>query len=1213
MSNQPPAAFNGHPDYAAQWRPSFPSIIPPTYPPNPEYTLVAQPPSSHPGQNSDYNMAALNGNSQIPGAGAPGFFFPPHLPFMGQFDPAQGPPFHPMPIPSFGYAPMPFAPPGSSDPAPSLFNAHGTDRGQPPGSGFQAQGTSNAADSNREEGEVSEGGRSFGTKKHAKTAKRACLNSASVTRYSDLEEGETVSTRSRSSSRSSSPYNPPLSVSADPAVVHRAIEMQMRDAPATTPADQNPPKSAAQLRIQAQGALLSLAPHNIRYHELVAEGIDPTILKRLYEEVGIKITASQSEKTTQAANVPGKFFGAPTSSPRQVEVAAPGNSKKHTPITVQAIASPASQTDDSKPMERKELIARMLAAKAAKASESKVALTETQTPANATPTPSSNGTSGKENGVSVRERNKAQTELARQRIEELKRQALLKRQQQAEQQAQQPTQSDKSAKIDQLAVLSEPTAAAVQHPLPVRPPVPLPTEAAGIPGLVMPGSQRDSGMLSPAETTPAIVVDSTPVSRATQRKRPRAADFDEPAAIPKRHSAQAVRHPGPAEKLIIDISDDESLYGDDEGENMDVDSSPEQGATPMVTLETTGPSLQKYSSTRASTSTPQGSFRPGDQDHIRKRESEIEAMRRKIAELEQKRKAKLAASRFESPRTLDDSGSSSSAAQSSAAEPDIAETSTAPSSGPRLEAGAATSISSFANRSNLIDFFSGSSVRILASLNVEQLASFRSNLLQLKDIESDFSRPDAENLLSGCREDIDRLLAAVFGGLDGGLQLLEELRNLSHETSALPLEHMDELHRQAKLKVQDLAVKEGTLVSSSHPVKQESIVTDICHSASSTISVPADPEEGVPLDALTPGQEAAVDSSESREYTPDVPANGIIADEDANSVDLTSSPSRSDSTGSAMDESVNGVSSGHGSFARDVDFAGVQASAADSAPATGVEEHMDTDNSDYPLPEEVPESVPEDDKAMFEHDGQGHESDRGSRDSSSESDAYEPPEPDSSAEEAESKVEQDDKADEAYSPPFSPAPPAPVEELPESPRSRDQPQAEETLTRARPGPYLSEPRRDFQIGIIDDQVQSSTSGQKFSPYVSPLRAFKAYRYHPTYAQDVSDGYRSLTYSHDIDTMKYFCPYEVAGGVCNDRCCDFQHFRDINLSDDKILIEMGAVREGQTEEEKETYLAGLKEIINEMRRDKVKEFSTVAAEIAAYRRRFLQDPSRVLPL
>ncbi|PYI19494.1 uncharacterized protein BO72DRAFT_383215 [Aspergillus fijiensis CBS 313.89] len=59
--------------------------------------------------------------------------------------------------------------------------------------------------------------------------------------------------------------------------------------------------------------------------------------------------------------------------------------------------------------------------------------------------------------------------------------------------------------------------------------------------------------------------------------------------------------------------------------------------------------------------------------------------------------------------------------------------------------------------------------------------------------------------------------------------------------------------------------------------------------------------------------------------------------------------------------------------------------------------------------------------------------------------------------------------------------------------------------------------------------------------------------------------------------------------------------------------MGSLREGKTPEEKDEYIAGLKQIINDMRRDKVKDFSTVAAEIAAYRRRFLQDPSRILPL
>lgn len=59
--------------------------------------------------------------------------------------------------------------------------------------------------------------------------------------------------------------------------------------------------------------------------------------------------------------------------------------------------------------------------------------------------------------------------------------------------------------------------------------------------------------------------------------------------------------------------------------------------------------------------------------------------------------------------------------------------------------------------------------------------------------------------------------------------------------------------------------------------------------------------------------------------------------------------------------------------------------------------------------------------------------------------------------------------------------------------------------------------------------------------------------------------------------------------------------------------MGSLREGRTPEEKDQYIAGLKQIINDMRRDSVRDFISVAKEIAAYRRRFLEDPSRILPL
>lgn len=59
--------------------------------------------------------------------------------------------------------------------------------------------------------------------------------------------------------------------------------------------------------------------------------------------------------------------------------------------------------------------------------------------------------------------------------------------------------------------------------------------------------------------------------------------------------------------------------------------------------------------------------------------------------------------------------------------------------------------------------------------------------------------------------------------------------------------------------------------------------------------------------------------------------------------------------------------------------------------------------------------------------------------------------------------------------------------------------------------------------------------------------------------------------------------------------------------------MGSLKEGKSPAEQEEFVAGLRLIIDDMRRDKVKDFDTVATEIAAYRRRFLQDSSRVLAL
>lgn len=457
--------------------------------------------------------------------------------------------------------------------------------------------------------------------------------------------------------------------------MNRAIELQKQDATTTVSDDSPPSKSAAQLRVQAQGALLSLAPHNIRYNELVAEGINPAILKQLYEDVGIRIATPQPAKPAIVA---------PTEKIATLEPSVQAKTlKERTRLEKNNVPQQpypsAAPSESGKPMERKELIAKMLAAKAAKASQPSTpkAVSEESQPAATAPspliTPSSEKT--KENGAPAKEKNKAQTELARQRIEALKKQALLK----SQQRAQQLSQASKEA---QPSVPPKPVPA-VHHPLPVRPPAPHPSETAAIPGLSLTELKPDVESQTSSTGPAGIAVDATPLARANQRKRPLASDFDDAGTTQKKHFQAAAPYSGDdSDKLIIHISDDESLYGDDEGEDMDVDSSPDQDPAPVTTstpLNIPRPPLQKsLSGTWASTSTPQAPSRPGEQEQMRQKNLEIQALHRKIAELEERRKAKLAASRTQSPRNLDYSADSPSAPASADSSAEFVETPPAP-------------------------------------------------------------------------------------------------------------------------------------------------------------------------------------------------------------------------------------------------------------------------------------------------------------------------------------------------------------------------------------------------------------------------------------------------------------------------------------------------------------------------------------------------------
>ncbi|GFF73770.1 hypothetical protein CNMCM6936_002084 [Aspergillus lentulus] len=1283
MSQHPRAPAIGGPPHTQQWPRShiFPSTSLPsslaTDLPLSQDISSAQQPQDNGSQPYSYNdLTNINMTSNLPGLGGPVAGLPlppPPFPFMSPFTPSHfhPPSFPPIQMPPLRYPPLPFPAANIQAPSrPSLddlrsqansVSMNGADSGA-------ATTPSTRKDYDREEGELTDMEMSMPTSsENAGLAEtRADARPSTLTQQNgyatgtcnattlardkesrrslaaksrnastlDLEEGEASSTGSHMSARESeSPYDPPGSVNPEPFLSNGAPGASSHEDTSFSPTKSHGSgKSVAQLRIQAQGALLRLAPHNIRYSELVGEGINPAVLRQLYEEVGIRVPTPRLEGGPPAINPPTKPVDAPgkpagasldsTSSSSVESGPAPmtlDNSKAETetPVaeaaantTAPVSASTIQPSTTAKPLERKEVIARMLAAKAAKASgtpstpqtDSAKEVPSSESPVsalvgNGMPANSGRETSPKEKDIRTREKNKAKTELARQRIEQLKKQGLMRSQQKAQMDSLRREEIPQSNGSSPAPVSQASNTPMIQHPLPDRPPGPETTASSRIPGLFMTESSEPS-----VTRVRSLVVDSTPQPHVNQRKRPRASDFDEPSLTPKR-SHNGVNHNATEDRLIIDISDDE-FYGDDENEEMEIEpagkTTLEGGSVGSEGLSGTVSSSAGFLPQRpvassqgiSASATPQ-SHRNHDQEDLRKKDLQIQAMRRRIAELEQRKKAKLAASRTQSPRPSEIAVSSPAVNPTSVDQEhqtsNVISEPVAHKLPPQvalLEADTEAILSSSANNSDNPEHLSSESIaRISALKDVDHLEEMRSKLLRKKEIESGVPALDAEIQKSEARlaevkVEEQNLLRDIAKGKEGRQQLLEELHSLNLELKGLTLEELEIAQRTLDAKEQVQASDEDVLAGEA---RSQGAACPVEGSPVSRLASEAGPSATSVLSMDADGSDDAVD-----------PANDAAS----------SSPS--ESLGSAMDESAD--------------------SSEDSAPA----DHEESMECESPTPEpslhEALSGIPATDRKTVEdemtsdnalperqripHSDAGTARDvlprnadevqeleeQPSRESSI-SDAYEPPEP-----EADSSP-----SDSVYTPPFSPVSLASVKSAEVSRVERADMPLMGKVQELEDEPETSSPH-----GLSNNEPQEEKA-PRFTPYISPLRWFKAYRYHPRFTENVSGGFRSLTYSHNIDSEKYLCPYEATGGVCNDRSCDLQHFRDMTLSDDKILVQMGSLREGKTPEERDQYIAGLKQIINDMRRDKVKEFNTVATEIAAYRRRFLQDPSRVLPL
>ncbi|TLS21973.1 uncharacterized protein PpBr36_09467 [Pyricularia pennisetigena] len=139
----------------------------------------------------------------------------------------------------------------------------------------------------------------------------------------------------------------------------------------------------------------------------------------------------------------------------------------------------------------------------------------------------------------------------------------------------------------------------------------------------------------------------------------------------------------------------------------------------------------------------------------------------------------------------------------------------------------------------------------------------------------------------------------------------------------------------------------------------------------------------------------------------------------------------------------------------------------------------------------------------------------------------------------------------------------------------------------------------------DDEVPS------FTPYESPLTYFRAYRFHPKYAETVTGGLKSLTYTNKINPKQALCLNELTQKKCNDPECGFQHFKSMVPRDDQILMELGQADDFADGEEKSRFITGLRDLLAECRAQKVRDMDEIGRAIIEYRRKFIGDQSRVL--
>jgi hypothetical protein len=408
---------------------------------------------------------------------------------------------------------------------------------------------------------------------------------------------------------------------------------QRLETPAESKEDSfGPFKSLHEAKKEAQKAILRLWPLGVKYQNYIDEGFDEKLIKGLFRDLHLDMPKAADDHSAPPKDNPQSARGANST------VTKPG-----APATAQAQPSGPPLKDSSivsgqagKGEERKDRIARLLAAKAAKtpaaakpmptAPQSKPATVEPQSQSAA---PASS-TATKTKAWGEKER------LLQQKIAALQKSREAQAQKSA---AEKNEQKDAQRSNDALASSSQ---------------MSRPAEAESITASTGPEvgpARASSAGLGPSIPSLLLSPNSKP-SSSNHRKRPVASDFVEYASGP----------PGPAKRpfdpthkqtsLIIDVSDG----SDDEEMELDMDMSSPVETSPIQSSDNRtqgGPSIRDFPpltdtfsprqfSSPAPSLTPPSSSVNGTRrvSELESKEKAIQEMRRKIALAEARRKAK---------------------------------------------------------------------------------------------------------------------------------------------------------------------------------------------------------------------------------------------------------------------------------------------------------------------------------------------------------------------------------------------------------------------------------------------------------------------------------------------------------------------------------------------------------------------------------------------